>query len=89
MTGDEAPGRTVPMTTVGAAFVESGDAVKQERGSLPCEKISIRFRRCCMLGRGRAFRRIPEFKMFQDPLDDAGIAGKADNTKAAATLGAS
>ena len=53
--------------------MKSVDAVKQPRRSLPGEKITVRFQGCSMLERGRAFRRIPEFQVFQDPLDDAGI----------------
>jgi hypothetical protein len=38
-----ASGRTIPMTTFGAASMVSVDAVKQPGGSLPGEKISVRF----------------------------------------------
>ena len=68
------------MTTVGAACVESVDAVKQPRGSLPGEEISVRFQCCRMLGRRRALLGMPEFKVSEDPLDDPGIVNKADIT---------
>jgi hypothetical protein len=77
------------MATMGAAFVTSVDTVKQPPGSLSGKKIRVRMGCCQMLRRWWVLMRMPEFKVFLDPLDDAGIVDKAENTNSAAALGES